>query len=319
MSVDRFISGDWGTSRLRLRLVRQEPFEILETVESDDGIAAVYDQWKDGSLSREKHFEAVLREQIGKFGESIESLPMILSGMASSAIGWRELPYAPLPHRLSDPLPAEMVGAELDVRLISGLRFDSRDVMRGEETQVMGLWGNPSLGLPSRFRVLLPGTHSKHVVVENDTITEFQTFLTGDLFQALGKHTILKHSLDLEKPIKVDDSFREGVARIRDEPLDGALFGIRCADLFNERQPAGNASYLSGMLIGSEMKSMSKTSEPVVVAATPLGELYAEAVRVMGVGTRLLVVPEVALDEAVPRAHARLFGSSSQGYSQSLD
>ena len=134
-----FVSGDWGTSRLRLRLVRREPFQILESVESEQGIATVYDRFETGGDSREKHFESVVDKELRRLVESTEGLPIVISGMASSAIGWCELPYAPLPQRLTDPLPSKRVGIDRDVRLISGLRWETHDVMRGEESQVVGL------------------------------------------------------------------------------------------------------------------------------------------------------------------------------------
>ena len=111
MQVDRFISGDWGTSRLRLRLVRREPFEILETIETEEGIAAVHDRWRATKDSRENYFETILRKQVAEFRVGGNDLPIVLSGMASSTIGWRELPYGSLPHQLAEFLPVERAGS----------------------------------------------------------------------------------------------------------------------------------------------------------------------------------------------------------------
>lgn len=316
MSVDRFISGDWGTSRLRLRLVQREPFRILETIESERGIAAVYDGWEFSGNSRENYFEGIVGEALEGFEELVVGLPVAVSGMASSTIGWCELPYAPLPHQLTDPLVSKVVGADLDVRLVSGLRWETRDVMRGEESQVVGVWGNPTLNLPSRFRLILPGTHSKHVLIEDDTITAFQTFLTGDLFQALGRYSILKHSVEMRTEVVANDAFRDGVRRSQTDPMDHVLFSLRCADLFNIREAAENAAFLSGLLIGSEMSALAEGAETVVVAETALGKLYAAALHILGESARLVLIAETALDESVARSHARLFGSSSQSCSQ---
>jgi 2-dehydro-3-deoxygalactonokinase len=319
VSLNRFISGDWGTSRLRLRLVQREPFRILETIESARGVAAVYDGWELSGESRENYFEAVVCKSLEQFQESVIGLPVLVSGMASSTIGWCELPYAPLPHRLKDPLASKVVGAALDVRLVSGLRWETRDVMRGEESQVVGVWGNPTLNLPSRFRLILPGTHSKHVLIEDDTITAFQTFLTGDLFQAIGRYSILKHSVDMRTEVVANDAFREGVRRSQTDPMDHVLFSLRCADLFNEREAAENVAFLSGLLIGGEMSALAEGAETVVVAETALGKLYAAALKVVVESARLVLISETVLDESVARSHARLFGSSSQSCSQGVD
>ena len=297
--------------------MQREPFQILELIESEQGIATVYDRFEKGGDSREKHFESVLNKELRRLVASTEGLPIIISGMASSAIGWRELPYAPLPQRFADPLASKRVGIDRDVRLISGLRWKTHDVMRGEESQVVGLWANPSLALPARFRVVLPGTHCKHVLVEDESITEFETFLTGDLFQALGKSSILKHSVDMGIEVVADEAFEEGVLRSRDGAMDRELFGIRCSDLFGERNVAANTAFLSGLLIGSEMRALASGVDPVVIAESPLGTLYASALRALGGRDRLVFISRAALDESVARAHARLFGSSSQSCSQS--
>lgn len=310
-----FVSGDWGTSRLRLRLVRAEPFEILESVESSRGIASVNDAMLASGGERRVYFTQVLKEELTRFEQVVDGLPVVISGMASSSIGLCEIDYAALPQSLAEPLRFESVDAGLT--LISGLRWDTRDVMRGEETQVVGVWANPSLGLPERFRILLPGTHSKHVLVEDDVLTEFQTFLTGDLYQALHEHTILKHAMPPgEIPVcEVTEAFREGVRRAHEEPFDRALFGLRCAELFGQREAQGNAEFLSGLLIGSELNGLGKVSETICVPQDGLGALYLEALKLLGVpGERVLAIPAQVMEEAVPRAQA-LFPSYRQSYS----
>lgn len=298
-----FVSGDWGTSRLRLHLVKTDPFEILESVESSCGIASVNDALLESESDRQAFFHQVLREEMRSFESSVDGLPVVISGMASSSIGLREVDYATLPQPLSAPLPFERVEAGLT--LISGLRWESRDVMRGEETQIAGVWANPSLVLPDRFRILLPGTHSKHVLVEDGVLTEFLTFLTGDLYQAMREHTILKHAMPSKSGFcDATAAFRDGVRRAQEEPLDRALFGLRCASLFGQREAQGNAEFLSGLLIGSELKGLEQVSEQIVVPQDELGCLYLEALSLLGVGERVLPIPADVMEEAVPRAQA---------------
>ena len=304
---DHFISGDWGTSRLRLALVKREPFGIEETITTDDGIAAVHARWQQHGGDRESFYKTVLSRHLKGFRSPLDGVPIILSGMASSSIGLRELPYADIPRAITDSLLTDDLNLTdalpHPVTLVSGLRWGTRDVMRGEETQLVGLTASPSLELPDAYCLLLPGTHCKHVWVEQGIITRFHTFLTGDLFQALAGHTILQHSLAQLEPSIPCSAFREGVRRAQHEPLPQALFGIRCADLFGERDHVRNAQFLSGLLIGSELAAMNAMLDPVVISPDGLGLLYREALACLGNAPPVISISPQVMAEAVPRTH----------------
>ncbi|MFT4641444.1 MAG: 2-dehydro-3-deoxygalactonokinase [Verrucomicrobiales bacterium] len=307
--VPRLISGDWGTTTLRLRLIHRDPFSIAEEVEVPRGIAGVHDAWKATEEDRETFFLAVMVDALDKFEDSVEGLEIVLSGMVSSNIGMIELDYAVLPFAVGDLLPAATIEPSERcphrVTVFSGLRWEKRDVMRGEEAQILGLiLDRQPLDLPSAFTVVLPGTHSKHVDVEEGSIVRFTTFLTGELYQTISRNTILKHAIAGGGEVSNKDAFREGVTQSQGAMLSASLFSIRCAGLFGERDASANGAYLSGLLIGSELANLSKVKGCIVVSEGGLGGLYLEALKVLDFSSRLVPIPETAMKASVPRAHA---------------
>ncbi|HVR75329.1 MAG TPA: 2-dehydro-3-deoxygalactonokinase, partial [Planctomycetota bacterium] len=151
-----FLSADWGTSSLRLRWVGLQPLRILGEIRGDAGAASVEARAAAAGVDRAGVFAETLRSWIERLGseageriapdgpDRLLSLPVVVSGMASSSIGWRELPYATLPFPLDGRgLIAESLGLDDHaVHILSGVRGDV-DVMRGEETEILGLLSDP--------------------------------------------------------------------------------------------------------------------------------------------------------------------------------
>lgn len=168
--------------------------------------------------------------------------------MASSTIGWQELPYARLPLPLDGSTlitrrlpPLDSSVGSHEVLLVSGACTD-RDVMCGEETEVVGLFQLPAAQpLVNDSLVIKPGTHSKHLRVQRGQIVGLQTFMTGELFDILSQHGILRHSLGevIEPAGKLTDAlaadFRAGVDHGRTLPLAGALFQVRTRQVLDGR------------------------------------------------------------------------------------
>jgi 2-dehydro-3-deoxygalactonokinase len=129
-----------------------------------------------------------------------------------------ELPYGSLPFATDGRgvlTHLEPANADLphDVLLISGIR-SADDVMRGEETQLIGcIQGNANAATEGTF--IFPGTHSKHIQVKNGEVSGFQTFMTGELFDLLRRHSILKDAVaapEASSQAALNNSFSEGVA-----------------------------------------------------------------------------------------------------------
>ncbi len=308
----RFISVDWGTSVLRLWLVQSDPFQILSEWRSADGIASVWTRFRDADIDREAFFQQTLSNALAQLpiadGMSLSNMPLLISGMASSSIGMRELRYAKLPFSLEEPdwSPCHLPpSGELPypVSLFTGLQFEDKDVMRGEETTVIG-W-HLTTNKKANTLVILPGTHCKHVMVEDRSITHFRTFMTGDVFKALSTHTILKASvgeIDLDHWGQ-SSAFLDGVADAQSQPLLSAVFDVRAASLFDRRSPSTNADYLSGLLLGAELAAIPRDVANIVVISDRLAHGYTAAIEHLGFGSGLM---KVVGKDLVPRAHAHL-------------
>jgi 2-dehydro-3-deoxygalactonokinase len=311
-----FVACDWGTSRLR---VRWRGPDGLREVASDDGASRLAAQGGD----RARAFEGALREALQRLGAPA-GLPVLVSGMASSSIGWQELPYARLPFSLEG---SGVVGRWLDrgdgsrVCLISGVR-DQSDMMRGEETQVLG-WAeqveHAGHALPVRATLVLPGTHSKHLRIESGSLTAISTFMTGELFEVLCRHSVLRHSVAPEATSAAADTaevpvdsgaFSEGVRASARPGLAAALFQVRSRQVLSGCDPASNRSFLSGLLIGAELRSLEAGDGTVILAAGKgLREAYTQAASECGLSGRWTAIEVDGLAELGQRRLRRRWDS----------
>jgi 2-dehydro-3-deoxygalactonokinase len=289
-----FLSCDWGTTSFRLRWVSGTDCRVLREIRGPGGIKALHDEalrrGSPGEPDRGQVFGRFLREQMENFFDEKAPhfpLPLVLSGMASSSIGWRELPYAATPFSLTgDGLIAdeldwnkpEWVGATY---LISGVATQ-HEMMRGEETEAIGLMSDPGLSaLRQRSLLILPGTHSKHIWIEDQRVVDFRTFMTGELFDVLGRQSLLRASVNLDSPAPLSEpdrvAFQEGAIWGKDNGLAGGLFRVRTRAVLDRAPLASNTWFFSGLLIGAELASVCANagSRPVILAATrALSELY---------------------------------------------
>lgn len=276
----KFVSCDWGTSTFRLRLAERG---VAEEVRTDEGAAKLAAQGGD----RAEAFRSTLARGLEQL-KAPPTYPVIVSGMASSSIGWKDLPYARLPFSLDG---RDAVWEKMDDRvyLISGLR-SATDVLRGEETETLGLVAALGREMPFEAVFVLPGTHSKHLDVNPGGIATFRTFMTGELFDVLARQSVLRHSTDPAAPFD-RASFLEGVEESQRRPLLSALFRVRTRQVLDRKEIPSNTSFLSGLLIGSELASLRGTGVPVIVAAGErLRTSYGAAGEALGFGQGLRCV-----------------------------
>jgi len=222
-----------------------------------------------------KEFHGVLTEVAGDWLD--DRLPVLISGMAGARGRWREMAYLPCPAGVAEL--ASAVASPDDaphVSIVPGVAvFENsglQDVIRGEETQVFGL------DAPDDAVVVAPGTHSKWIRTAGGRITDFRTFMTGELFAAIRKGTIL--GADMGEPGVDNDAFSAGVDRaLRDPAVTAALFSVRVEGLAGRLSPASSADYLSGLLIGAEVAAqVDANHRPVILlGAEALSRRYAAA------------------------------------------
>lgn len=280
----QFLSCDWGTSCFRLRLVSTATNAVIDSVCASSGVKDLHEQVRLRGITRFDLFARTISQHIESLSKNslLSGAPLVISGMASSTIGWVEIPYAAIPFSLDggdlrvEPVTWEGPEGLGRTYIISGAASES-DLMRGEETQVIGLFADRAL---ERFRqrsvVVLPGTHSKHLFIENGKVTALQTYMTGELFQTLSSHSILSATATTEFSGAYRSDFKDGVRYVRQKGLPAALFRVRTRGVLDRRNPRENGAFLSGILIGAELADLDHyPSLPVIVAANEkLKDLY---------------------------------------------
>ncbi|WP_374652055.1 2-dehydro-3-deoxygalactonokinase [Dongia sp.] len=274
------IAIDWGTSNRRAWALATSG-AVLAARGDDQGLLAIEDRDFAGSLRRFA-------------GDWLKGRPpVIMCGMIGSRLGWRDVPY------LEAPVPLREIGRHLlavdgfddaPLRIVPGIALRAEahaDVMRGEECQMLG-------ALLARGRrdgiFLLPGTHAKWAILKDGVLIYFRTYMTGELFGLLRSSGSLSQVMPAKGEAEQFDAgaFDRGLGK----GLDGAgithlLFSVRSLSLFGQLTPAEAPSYLSGLLIGAEMKDA-------------LGWL-----KVLQAGTHVTAIGSVRLLQTYGRAAAR--------------
>lgn len=305
--MSQFISCDWGTSRLRLRLVDRAQLRIVAEHATEEGIqplAAAHPN-KDG---RPEFLGAVLTRHITALGvDSRTDIPVVISGMASSTLGWQPLPYASLPAPIDGSTLrfADFVHGGRKVRLVSGLQTAS-DVMRGEETELIGLFAHPARHrLADSCLVVLPGSHSKHVQLQASQIVGFTTYLTGELYDLLCRNSTLEASgADTFDPA----AFVAGAHASRERGLSAALFQTRARTVLGHLPAKHSRAFLSGVLIGAEIAPLAGVDARniVLAAGDRLAAQYALALRELVPSAQVVQVSPADLAAATVAGHARI-------------
>ncbi|MCS3808692.1 2-dehydro-3-deoxygalactonokinase [Xanthomonas sp. 4461] len=270
------IAVDWGTSSLRAYLL-DATGAVLEQRRGSDGILACQ----------------------GRFGEVLSALidgwegPVVLSGMIGSRNGWVEQAYLPCPadtaalagamRRYDDLLPGRTLWFVPGVS--TGAQHGVPDVMRGEETQLVGLIA--ALGDGDHI-ACLPGTHSKWATIADGQLTDFATVMTGELYAVLRQHSILGKLMSDDHADLDEAAFLSGVDRSADPGgLSHHLFGTRTLGLFDRLSAQALPSYLSGLLIGHELGEHRGSHATVHLVGSPaLAQRYALALTHLGVATQ---------------------------------
>jgi len=273
--IPDFTSCDWGTTNLRVRIIRGD--SVVKEHRSDRGAS---------TLKSPQEFRETLEGAMNALGVTG---PVVISGMAGSSIGWKELPYARLPFLL-DGSAAVVDEIESGIFLLSGVRSED-DVMRGEETELLGL----DVGR-EELVVILPGTHSKHCMLKNGAMVAFRTFMSGELHALLGSHGILRQSV---APGWDEAAFLEGLGEATHGSLTSSLFKVRTRSLLHRKCPESNGSFLSGLLIGSELSALPKDLPLVLAAAGAIATPYRIAFRALGLDARSHIISQ---DEAATLA-----------------
>jgi 2-dehydro-3-deoxygalactonokinase len=278
-----FIAGDWGTSNLRLALC-DEDGRVLELRKGP------------GAAESRGRFAETLDASCADWRVAHGELPILLCGMVGSAFGWREAPYLQCPaqtHELVDAL----VSPGGNVRIVPGMKctnpLGAPDVMRGEETQLLGaVTGSLAAGVDvGKTLVCMPGTHTKWVSMYDGIVQEFLTVPTGELFALLSNHSVIVR--DATTPVVHHAiEFERGLAEARrhpEIPVLHKIFQARTLRLDQQLSPEGAASWMSGLLVGTDVagalqlfETAAPRAEIHVIGTAELVQAYATALAAFG-------------------------------------
>jgi 2-dehydro-3-deoxygalactonokinase len=291
------IGVDWGSSGFRAYLL-DEDGRILDSRDAPLGITGL----------KPAEYPDVLRREIGDWLTG-GSKTLLLSGMVGSRQGWREVAYVDCPAGLAD-LPARLCPVELGggqrALIVPGLACRTADglpdVMRGEEMQIFG-----ALGSDEDASFCLPGTHSKHATASGGRIRSFTTAMTGEVFALLRQHGLLAAMLPRESVPFHAVAFRSGLERSAHAGgLLHHLFGLRTRRLFDELAPEAAPDFLSGLLIGHELRNGNWHGAVRIIASRELAERYRLAFDHLGIAAS--VEPEHAAARGLHRLGRLLAG-----------
>jgi len=279
----RLVALDWGSTRLRAWLLG-DGGAILAERQNGDGASVLVG----GAAAFDQALTALAGDWLGL------GLPVLACGMVGSAHGWREAPYVACPGRL-DGLHEHLVEVRTSggvaVHIVPGLIDEplqsTPDVMRGEETQVVGLvHARPALA--DGACVLMPGTHAKWVQLRHGAVTGFRTRMTGEVYALLRRHSVLARLMADDDSGWHPDAFEAGVAgahRANGVDLLGQLFAVRTQGLMRRWPAAALSDHLSGLLIGHELVAGLRQAQGALalVGEPALCRRYVHALQVLGI------------------------------------
>lgn len=283
---------DWGTSALRACLFGSDG-NVIERRTRPWGIQHLP---AGGCVEA---FQAI----VGDWRARSAGMPVIAAGMVGSRTGWREVQYVECPADATAiaagilPFDSECGRLHLVPGLVQG--GSAPDVMRGEETQIIGaLERAPTIAAAAL--VVLPGTHCKWALVRDGRVTGFTTYMTGELFAMLRDHSIIgRPARDAVGGTDVPSAaaFECGIEAARASGaagVAGKLFTTRSLFLRGELAAADTLDYLSGLLIGEELRSvvasLGGACPPCILVGDPaLCARYGDACAAFGIeGVRSL-------------------------------
>jgi 2-dehydro-3-deoxygalactonokinase len=289
----RLVALDWGTTSLRAWLLGDDG-RILESRRYGQGLLSTAAAGADRAREYKKAFD----EACGDWLRANTALPAIACGMVGSAQGWQEAGYLTVPTDLViDAAELITVHHELGgLHLVPGLRMAphgtaSGDFMRGEETQLIGILDVlPDADGP--LTLVLPGTHTKWVRMDNRKVISFTTVMSGELFTLVLRHGILALTVaqDEHDAAAFARGLMAGAGDARGLPAE--LFGARALVLDGLLDPASVPDYVSGLIIGDEVRhQLPRHANPgriVLCGTTDLCRRYASALRQHGVQTHIV-------------------------------
>jgi len=296
LSSESIVGINWGSSNFRAHLIAPDG-AVVDTLEAAAGVATLQ---RDGMVGMADRVRA----------RWPDATRVYAAGMIGSNVGWTDAGYVDCPagfDRLCDALVPTRIG-ELALHIVPGLacvreRDGAPDIMRGEETELLGL--HASGKLEGARLVALPGTHTKWVRIDDGSVVEFMTAMSGEIYDRLTAAGLLASIV--EGPGADGDAFRDGVrtSASRTLGLGALLFGARARVIRGMLSKANASAYLRGLLVGSEIADalalFPHDGVFPLVGSPAVCALYAAALDEMGIASRT-----VASADAITRGFVEI-------------
>ena len=317
-----FLSCDWGSSSFRLRIIEAPMLRLIEEETSNGGIKNTFQLWKDTGNPEDRYsfFLDIIDFHIKNLetwlNVSLDKVPVIISGMASSSIGMLEMTYSDIPiHADGSDINRKFIPATSkfrhDIIIISGAKT-ADDVMRGEETQLVGAINAEDNGEERLY--IFTGTHCKHILVKDGKAVAFRTYMTGEFFELLYKYSLLTSGLEKGQGFHYPENKKSFESGVRDSKVYNMLhsaFLTRVNYLLNKRSKQENYYYLSGLLIGYELADLSlyQTKRVHLVSNESLSVHYETAFHILNGNSDIQLVVQSA-DEALISGQWKILSQS---------
>lgn len=279
-----YIAIDWGSSRLKAYLCCLKPEQTVEII--DEATAA-------GVQKNSQDFALIFSSTTAKWREEYGLLPVFLGGQIGSSIGWKQSPYISCP-----VAPVDIVTAQVEfdfnghkINVLPGLSCTLAnghfDVMRSEEIQMLGWLQASASNRNGTYLVCLPGTHTKWILVQDGVINVFKTAMTGELYDLLTHSSILIQAPSKEFDADAFDLGAKFTLASASGSLIHGLFSVRTKQLFEQLTPIEANSYLSGLLIGSDVRAavfadewdFDTVDEVIIIGESHISDLFERVIR----------------------------------------
>lgn len=279
-----YIAIDWGTSRLKAYLCCLQPDQNVE----------ILDEASAGGVQKNSNdFANTFLDVTEKWRNEYGHLPVIMGGQIGSSIGWKKSPYVSCPVAPADIVTA-MVEFECEgqtINVVPGLSCTLAnghfDVMRSEEIQVLGWLEASASHRNGTYLICLPGTHTKWILVKDGVIQMLKTAMTGELYDLLVHSSILIQS---PSDVFCPDAFDLGAKFTLASPsgsLIHGLFSVRTKQLFSQLDSDAANSYLSGLLIGSDVRAamfaeewdITQVDEAIIIGESHISDLFERVIQ----------------------------------------
>ena len=293
------ITIDSGTTNSRIRLIENKQNTVVDVIKKPVGVrnTAI-----DGNIDALKNGLAEgLQEIINRNKLQFNDIQYIVAtGMITSNLGLHEVKHIEGPcnlEKFAKSSSVQIIGSFFNIPCIfvPGMKnriedyhgkllenIDSYDVMRGEEVETFGLLHQ--LGLKGKGMILLPGSHTKFVFVNNGQIESCYSTLCGELLFAVSRNTILSSSLNKELITGIEREYLiEGYKSSEKFGLTRSLYHVRLLHLFDQQMNDNQrANYFAGAVIASDIHCIQKSNRfedlnwVVIGGANPLRKAFVE-------------------------------------------